>query len=344
MFEKFKMRHLSGGETMSVAMRNQSDVMMNATFDRDPAYRKVYVNGELVDAKYITHMRRSLSGDDVDFKLQFRPGVYYAPGTYVDIPNRDNDYERWMIVMQDDRPQFPMHYILKCNWTLKWVHNGKIYSCLGVQRSRNSYNSGVWRSFEFTIVENQTQIWLPTTEDVKTINYDMRVLISDNEINPQAWYVAKLENTLPVGISKITFAQSQFDPSRDNAELMIADYYTTNVGLEPNECKPPKQFGDYSEITFRGTKQVLKVNGSYKTLVPKFYDKNKNELTLIEPVWDVIYPSNDDKDKFSVVYDGKNLKIKCLKHFDLIGKVVTVCLTNKEGTMPSYLDLEVVSL
>lgn len=345
MFDKFKQRHQMSGESMSKALLSQSDMIMNATFDRDPAFKKVYINGELIDAKYKVHSYASLAaGNSVDFYLQFRPGVYYAPGTYVDIPNRDGDYERWLIVLQDDLPQFPMHYVLKCDWELKWALNGKIYSCLGVHRSQLSYNSGLWTDYMFTTPENQTKIWLPTNEDTKTLNYGQRVLISNNDIHPIAWELSKVEDTLPLGVTKITFTQTQFDETRDNAELMIADYYTTSVGLEPNNIKLPKPIGDYSAITFRGTKQVLKVNGSYKTFVPKFYDKNKVELTKVTPVWDIIYPSDEDNDKFDVVYDGNNLKIKCLNYYDLIGKIVTICLNDESGTMPSYLDLEVVSL
>lgn len=146
MFEEFKRRHLNRGESMSNALRKQTDMVMNATFERDPAYRKVWVEGKEVDAKLLEHVYQAVAAwDSVDFYLQFRPGVYYEPGTYVDIPNRDGDYERWLIVIRDNRLQFPQHYVLKCDWDFKWVTNGKIYSCLGVQRSRNSYGQGTWR-------------------------------------------------------------------------------------------------------------------------------------------------------------------------------------------------------
>ena len=198
--------------------------------------------------------------------------------------------------------------------------------------------------YEFTQPENQTMVWLPTNEDTKTITYDIRTLISNNDIHPIAWSVSKVEDTLPIGITKVTLAQTLFDPVRDNKELMIADYYTTNIGMEPHDLPKPIYNADHSKIAFRGTQQVLKVNGSFKTFVPKFYDKNNNELTTIHPVWDIIYPDDDDKDKFKVVYDGNNLKIKCLNYFDLIGKVVRIQLNDENGTMPSSIDLEVVSL
>lgn len=344
MFEKFKQRHTFDGGSISKALNNQSDMIMNATFDRDPGFKRVYVNGKLVDAKYKVHAYTSLSaGNSIDYYLQFRPGVYYEPGTYVDIPNRDGKYERWLIVLQDDLPQFPMHYVLKCDWTLKWVIDGKIYSCLGVHRSQLSYNSGLWTDFNFTTPENQTKIWLPTTAVTKTLNYGQRVLISNNELHPIAWELSKVEDTLPFGVTKITFTQCQFDEHRDNAELMIADYYTTNLDLKQNVDIPPKPIGDHSKIKFNGTKQVLKVNGSYKTLTPKFYDRDTNELD-VEPFWTIKFPSDADKDKFDIFEDGKNLKIKCLNYYDLIGKVITICLNDKDGTMPSTLDLEVVGL
>ena len=145
MYDAFKRRHQMSGASMSQAMVNQSDMIMNATFDRDPAFKKVCIDGKYVDAKYKVHAYTSLSsGDSVDYYLQFRPGVYYEPGTYVDIPNRDGNYERWLIVLKDDLPQFPLHYVLKTNWTLKWALDGKIYSCLGVHRTQLSYNSGLW--------------------------------------------------------------------------------------------------------------------------------------------------------------------------------------------------------
>ena len=41
---------------------------------------------------------------------------------------------------------------------------------------------------------------------------------------------------------------------------------------------------------------------------------------------------------------GADIKIKCLNYYDLIGKIVTVCLNDESGTMLSTLDLEVVGL
>lgn len=184
---------------------------------------------------------------------------------------------------------------------------------------------------------------MPTNDTTKTLDYDQRLLISNNELHPIAWYVTNVNDVQPIGITQIVFSQSQFDPKRDNAELMIADYYSSSLTPEEKIDPPPKPIGDHSRITFNGTQQVLKINGSYKTFTPHFYDHDLNELD-INPVWSMIYPSLDDVGKFDIIHDGKNLKVKCLNYYDLMGKVVTICLNDESGTMPSTLDLEVVSL
>lgn len=171
----------------------------------------------------------------------------------------------------------------------------------------------------------------------------MRAIISNNELHPVTWHVSKVEDTLPFGLTKVTFAQDQFDPSRDNAELMIADYYSSAIEPVPVTQKPEKPRKGHSHISFNGTQQVLKVNGSYKTFTPHFFDRDENELDVV-PTWSINYPDADDAAKFDVVYNGKNMKIKCLNYYDLVGKTITICLNDDSGTMPSTIEMEVVSL
>lgn len=140
----YRKRLTAQGRYMGEVLKNQSDVIMNETFTNDIAYRLCYIDGKPVDAKYIVYTYYSISSDAVDYHLQFRPGVHYPIGTYVDIPDDTNTYNRWLIVGRSDEPQFVKYNILKCNWTFKWISNGIIYECLGVTRFRHSYNSGLW--------------------------------------------------------------------------------------------------------------------------------------------------------------------------------------------------------
>lgn len=73
----------------------------------------------------------------------FRPHVKIPIGSYVDVPDDTGTLQRWLVIINDNQPQFPMYYILKCNWVLKWVYEGKVYKCECVQRTQSSYNSGL---------------------------------------------------------------------------------------------------------------------------------------------------------------------------------------------------------
>lgn len=142
MLDSYKKRLSIRGNHMGEALKKQSDVIMDKTFKNDIAYRVCYIDGKPVDAKYITYTYYSISKDAVDYHLQFRPGVHYPIGKYVDVPDDTGAYNRWLIVGRSDEPQFVKYNILKCNWTFKWIKDGVIYEQLGVLRKRNSYNSG----------------------------------------------------------------------------------------------------------------------------------------------------------------------------------------------------------
>ena len=159
MFEDFKNRMARQGNYMGQVLKNQSDVIMDATFSRDPAYRVCYLqvkdtvfpeqtlNGykqakavyagdevydmdelrgfERIEAKYLVKSYLSIQGDTIDYMLQFRPNVHgtnpnIRVGALVFIPDDLGVYNLWLIVARDDRPQFPQFYVLRCDFLAKW--------------------------------------------------------------------------------------------------------------------------------------------------------------------------------------------------------------------------------
>ena len=123
-----------------------------------------------IDCKYKVHSYYSISGDNVDYYLQFRPNEHgknpnVCVGAYIFVPDDLGVYNLWLIVARDDRPQFPLFYILKCNLLLKWsveekdwplfegkhVDTGSYFSW-AVQRTQSSYNSNsYWVCLETSI-------------------------------------------------------------------------------------------------------------------------------------------------------------------------------------------------
>lgn len=160
MFNQFQKRMHAHGGAMGKSLKIQSDIIMDATFTRDIAYRKCYIqekgvifpeqtlegylqaksvfageenynpkqlNGfKPIDAKYLVHTYTSITSPDaVDYYLQFRPlahgkDINIRVGALIFIPDDLGVYKLWMIVQRDDRPQFPQFYVLQCDFLAKW--------------------------------------------------------------------------------------------------------------------------------------------------------------------------------------------------------------------------------
>ena len=328
MLDLYKKRMAATGSYMGEALKKQSDQIMDATFTRDIAYRKCYIDGNAVDAKYVVHTYYSISGDAVDYHIQFRPGVHYPIGTYIDIPDDIGEYHRWLLINRSDEPQFPKYNALKCNWTFKWIDNGVIHEVLGVLRSRNNYNSGLWHNYLTTSVENQTRLIVPYNDVTKTLQYRKRMLISVNQDNPIAWEVSKVEDTYPPGVIYVTMTQDMFDPVKDNKELMVADYYETPV--EPLKDKDSVDI--ITQIKYSGQPQV-KVGGGYKTFS---YEVVDNVYT-----WRV---SGLEENQYTIIQQNNKLKIKVVNDYSLVGSVITLSLLDKDNAVVSTLEVGVVSL
>lgn len=161
-YKKYLSRH---GRNLAEVKKNQSDVIINKTFTRDPNYKRVYIltrdGWQFEDAKYQIHTSPSILKDAVDYYLQFRPGVHYPVGSYVIVPD-DTSFDInlteeqlknpwlqpvnkrtqwWMIVNRDDARSYVRYSILKCNYEFRWLWKGKIFSSFGSARNANSYTS-----------------------------------------------------------------------------------------------------------------------------------------------------------------------------------------------------------
>lgn len=119
--------------------------------------------------------------------------------------------------------------------------------------------------------------------------------------------------------------QEQFDPSRDNADLMIADYYDGTVEPVLPELEETPVISDL-EITYSG-RPVVRAGGGFKKFTLK---ANVNgELIYASPSeeydikWDVSFPDGD-LSKLEYTYDGNIFTIKCLNDYSLIGKTFIV--------------------
>ena len=361
MLDVYKSRIAALGSYEGEARRRSSQKIMDASWMRDAATKPVYVKWvdsglPVVDdydvpvyAKYNVKSYHNITGDEIAYLLQFRlEDIKNRPdikvGSYVQIQNEMDEPEWWLIVHEDDRTQFHQFSILKCTWIYRWVSKigGKrrIYECLGAPRKQNSYNSGVWLDYTTQTVENQEVMWLPTNDDTKTILYDTKFLKSSpGRYPPLAWKVSKIEDTATEGISKFTMTQEQFDPAKDNGELMIGNYYESYVEPEILETEETPTVSDL-EITYSGSPAV-RAGGGFK----KFTIKSRIDGKLVdcteEVNWSIDFPDGDSTQLETSATDN-TFKVKCKPDYSLIGKTFTITATTKNSS--KSLICEVISL
>lgn len=322
-----------------------------------------------IDAKFIVKSYQSMDKDQVDYYIQFKPTqkthfsegdeLYYFEtdyrkkyhndnfiGLFIDIPNDENIYEKWMILRTEPANQFPKYLILKCNYELMWIENNgtekikrRMWSVLKMQ---SSYNSGLWTDLRFTSQENQDKVWLPLNPITEKIWYtnesskNMRVLVSSFTDNAIAWQISKVENAQPLGVQKLTLYQDFFDQHRDYIEKdsdgniigMWASYFDSEIApTDPSTPTTPP-----SSITARisVSTSTIKVGGSYKNLTVNLFNDFNEDITTEYAdatfTWTCSIDNEDWTDKVTwragAEYNQK--KVKFPNDNSVIGKILSV--------------------
>lgn len=355
MFEHYKSRMAHRGGNMSEILRMQSNMVIEQTWDRDPNFRRVYVvkvnsglpevteKHELIDTKFNVKTYSDIKADEPSYWMQFRHGEEkrhpeIGVGSYVYMEDEDGEWKWWMVQHLDERPSFRQYQILECNYTFRWITDGKIYSCLGIQRVQQSYNSGSWSGDRFDFVDNITSAILPTNNDTLTIGYNHRFMITDpRRTIPLVWTVSKIEDSTPIGITELKFTQETYNPTLDNKELMICNYYDSSI--EPEVLDVETEIKSTAAITYSGTKPTVKVGGSFKIFTPAFSD----EVATVDR-WTISDENGDisgDTENYTIEYDGDKLKLKAALNYNLIGTVLIVQLIGSDGSM-AQLSVEVI--
>ena len=379
----------NGAKTIGQIYKEQSDDMMNWTWDNDIQSKICYIydfyhddqprlaegmtyentTKTRIDAKFIVKSYQSMDKDQVEYYVQFKPTqkthfsegdeLYYFEtdyrkkyhndnfiGLFIDIPNDENIYEKWMILRTEPANQFPKYLILKCNYELMWIENNgtekikrRMWSVLKMQ---SSYNSGLWTDLRFTSQENQDKVWLPLNPITEKIWYtnesskNMRVLVSSFTDNAIAWQISKVENAQPLGVQQLTLYQDFFDQHRDYIEKdengniigMWASYFDSEITpTDPsNSTTPP------SSITARisASTSTIKVGGSYKNLTANLFNDSNEDITTeyadAKFIWTCSIDNKDWTDKVTW-RDGTEFNQKKLRFpndTSTIGKILSV--------------------
>jgi hypothetical protein len=183
-----------------------------------------------------------------------------------------------------------------------------------------------------------TAIWVPTNTSTQTIGYNQRFLISDVGRFPALCYeVSKISDTSPVGLIKFSLTQTMFNEDTDNIDLMIADYWASNV--EPVESNIEDKLFGTAEIAYSGKNPTVKVGGSIKTFTPVF---SAEGVTVDK--W-LISDENGDiggNSNYTIEHVGEQLKLKVAQNYDIVGNVLIIQVVGSDGST-AQISVEVVS-
>ena len=312
-----------------------------------------------IDIKFLQNSMQSYASDAVTFHLQLRPGQqcnvdYYDEffgerydsvfpiGLYVDIPDEQGKYNRWLIVDKANYnvTQFPTFEILRCDYVLQYIIEQTKYQIASVLRSQNSYNSGIWTDEKTTSPEDQQKFAVPLNRDTEKIYYDQRMIIDSKILTePRTWKISKINRISPTGILRATLAQDEFNDHRDYIEFnndgnvigMWASYYDTNTPLvDYTEDEPQTELN--VRITYAGSKPEIKIGGSYKTFTAKLYN-GETEIPIESPgTWRFTIGNELADDLVTTIDDGSGkIKVKFDGDLSYIGKVLTVEYTAYNG-------------
>lgn len=346
MFDNYKSRMAHRGSNMSEMLRMQSNAIIEATWDRDPNFRRVYVvrvdhgvpevtdEHELIDVKFNVDTYQKFGADEPAYHLQFRHGAEkrhpdIGVGSYVYMADEDGEWKWWLLTSLDERPAFRQYTINECNWKLGWVVDGKIYYTLGVLRNGSTMSEADENSYTTTV--NGNAVFLATTNaETQLIGHNQRFLISDaGRMPPLAFSVGSISDTRPLGLTRFVLTQTVFDAAHDNADLMFASYYVD--AIEPTNPDIEPEVSGSAEITYSGTKPTIKVGGSAKTFTPVF----SLEGTTVAQ-WLISDENGDisgDTDNYTIEHDGDSLKLRVSQNYYLIGKVLTIqCIGSDSST------------
>ena len=328
-FEDMKKRYPSGfAGTLGQQIKEMSNMVFDETFSNNTTYRKgmIYDKNmnelEEMEFKFIKTKTFTVDKDLVEYWVQFKTGINpeimfdksedqrHRMGYYIDVwDDNSKEIKKWLIVSKD-QSEFDRYLVLECNWLFEWLDHDRVYhKCLGCLRNQNSYNSGIWASDFSTQVEDQMKFIVPANDETKTIDYNIRFMLSDNDLIPKTYEISKVLDVFPIGTIQCTLAQTlynkhtdfcgkDFDYFGDNSIHRVCDFYQSSI--KPDKDISTGEVPQFTKWTLSGSNEELYVYG-YPQVITAIPEK---ETTSI-PKWKIFIDNEDVISEIDSDYTGE---------------------------------------
>lgn len=264
--------------------------------------------------------------------------------------------EHWIVYDNDCEDSiYQVGMMYRCNVYLKWQNEkGQIIGRYGYIEDISKTGMGLKVSGDIMYqLEQYYKGYFALDEETIKIRRDKRFLMDVNNLVPEAYIVTNRKvmnyNFNAIDIDKnyqlntkdhliiFMFTQTQRNETRDNFEIMIADYDETLN----NSLDKPIENDIYIKIIYNGT-PTIKCGGSYKEFKAELIDTNENILNQ-ELFWNVVTLENQEK-FFDYTIENNTIKIKALFNENLIDSQVKLIVSDKNNIYRNEIYIRVVSL
>ena len=291
--------------TLSSRLRQNALTLLESTWSADPYTRKCYLydcsrddqpalNGGMtydnttklpLEAKFFSRSCRHAGHTHTEYEVCFRPsqttpGFYeetfgpsaaFPAGLYLDIPDEQGLYHKWILCGSRQEATRTIHSILPCNYEFLWVYGGERFRMWGFSRLRNRFPhtaagegqpaaSGVQPAPEV-----RGQAFLPRTGSAALLSYGQRLIVSDQRPQPLAWEISGVDSIHPTGILKLTLSPVPYNAATDYTDPETGEMWAGLLSQEapPIPAQPPELDPPY---VLSCTSKSIKIGGSPRSI------------------------------------------------------------------------------
>lgn len=147
----------------------------------------------------------------------------------------------WLVSsLPDNNRIYEKAVLWKCKYSIRFVSplTGEIVEYPVYSTNSTQYGTGEAGKTQMTVGEDQHLIYLPYNEETIMLDAQTRFLMDKNKVDPTAYRITRVDpisyavgdERAEDGLIQWAVLEDQFNAATDNAELMVADYYTSVPG------------------------------------------------------------------------------------------------------------------
>lgn len=227
--------------------------------------------------------------------------------------------------------------MVRCNRQVRWQNQrtGEIIErwCLVTK----PYTSNIEEGMAIATSNREFKIQIPYDEETIQIDLDRRFLLEVINGEPKAYTVTSVDaqtnryQDVDGGFLIWNLSQGEYNPSTDNVELMIANYFDPKITPDPEEPLLPCLIN--GRDTIRG--------GMSRTYEAVFYDESGEITSEPVTVWNV----SADSDAIAWSADGNTLALTLPDDGLPVGSIITITVTDADGVYTTAeMQVEVIGL